>query len=109
MLEQIYYKEINLDDEENFTMDITKDNAVDKKKFLAGEEYLLSVFSIKPVRNNDVTKWNDFAKIEALSEKINNAKRTKNDVFDLIITISMERTPKVPFEEKLKLLNLKKS
>ena len=32
MLEQIYYKEINLDDEGNFTMDITKDNAVDKKK-----------------------------------------------------------------------------
>ena len=34
MLEQIYYNEINLDDEgNNFTMDITKDNAVDKKHF----------------------------------------------------------------------------
>ena len=49
------------------------------KKFLAGEEYLVSGLSIKAVRNNDVTKWDDFAKIEALSEKINNAKRTKND------------------------------
>ena len=56
MLEQIYYKEINLDDEGNFTMDITKDNAVDKKKKLAGEEYLVSGLSIKPARNNDVIK-----------------------------------------------------
>ena len=48
-----------------------------KKKFLAGEEYLVSGLSIKPLRNNDVTKWDNFAKIEALSEKLNNAKRTK--------------------------------
>ena len=32
MLEQIYYKEINLDDEGNFTLEIAKDNAVDQKK-----------------------------------------------------------------------------
>ena len=57
MLEQIYYKEINLDDEGNFTMDITKDNVVDKKKKkLAGEEYLVRGLSIKPVRNNDLIK-----------------------------------------------------
>ena len=49
------------------------------KKFLADEEYVVSGLSIKTVRNNDVTKWDNFAKIEALSEKINNAKRTKND------------------------------
>ena len=66
MLEQIYYKEINLDDEGNFTMDITKDNAVDKKKFLADEEYLVSGVLIKPVRNTGKTKWDDFAKIESL-------------------------------------------
>ena len=72
---------------------------------MAGEEYLFSGFSIKPVRNNDVTKWYNFAKIEGLSEKINNAKRIKNDLFDLTITFLMEGTPKVPFEERLKLLN----
>ena len=33
MLEQIYYKETNLDEEGNFTMDITKNNAVSKRKF----------------------------------------------------------------------------
>ena len=77
MLEQIYYKEINLDDEGNFTIDITKADAVGKKKFVAGQEYVVSGLSIKPLRNNDVTKWDNFAKIEALSEKLNNAKRTK--------------------------------
>ena len=100
MLEQIYYKEINLDDEGNFTLDITKDNAVDKKKFLADEEYLVSGILIKPVRNNGKTKWDDFAKIESLSEKINNAKRTKTNFFDLIVTVLTEGTPKVSFEEK---------
>ena len=49
------------------------------KKFLADEEYVVRGLSIKTVRNNDVTKWDNFAKIKALSEKINNAKRTKND------------------------------
>ena len=33
MLEQIYYKEINLNGEGNFTMNITKNNAVNKKSF----------------------------------------------------------------------------
>ena len=48
-------------------MDITKDNAVDKKKFLVGEKYLVSGLSIKPVRNNDITKWDNFDKIKTLS------------------------------------------
>ena len=50
-------------------MDVTKDNAVEKKTFLADEEYLASGLPIKAVRNNDEIKGNDFAKIEALSEK----------------------------------------
>ena len=81
-MEQIYYKEINLDDEGNFTMDITKDTLL-TKKLRAGQEYVVSGLSIKPLRNNDVTKWDDFAKIVALSEKINNAKPAKNGLFDL--------------------------
>ena len=72
---------------------------------MAGEEYLVNGLLMKSARNNDITKWDNFAKIEALSEKTNNAKKTKNDLFDLTITVSMEGTPKVPFEEKLKLLN----
>ena len=38
------------------------------KKKLAGEEYLVSGLSIKPARNNDVIKWDNFSKTEALSE-----------------------------------------
>ena len=38
MPEEIYYNQINLDDEGNFEMDITKDNVVDKKKFLVDKE-----------------------------------------------------------------------
>ena len=71
MLEHIYYMEINLDDEKNFTVEITKDNVVDKRRFLSGEEYLVSGLLIKAVRNNDATKWDDFAKTEALSGKNN--------------------------------------
>ena len=103
-MEQIYYKEINLDDEGNFTMDITKDTLL-TKKLRAGQEYVVSGLSIKPLRNNDVTKWDDFAKIVALSEKINNAKPAKNGLFDLTIAVLMKGSPKESFEEKLKLLN----
>ena len=57
MPEEIYYNKINLDDEGNFEMDITKDNVVDKKSFwLTKNEYLVSGLSVKPVRNNDITK-----------------------------------------------------
>ena len=103
-MEQIYYKEINLDDEGNFTMDITKDTLLTKKLW-AGQEYVVSGLSIKPLRNNDVTKWDDFAKIVALSEKINNAKPIKNGLFDLTMVVLMKGSPKESFEEKLKLLN----
>ena len=62
MFEKIYYNETNLDDEGNFTVDITNDDAVNKKKFLAGEEYLVSVVLIKAVRSNDLTKYSNFDK-----------------------------------------------
>ena len=44
MLEQIYYKEINLDDNGNFTMNMAKDNAVDKKSFWQVKNTLLVAF-----------------------------------------------------------------
>ena len=75
MFEKICYNETNLDDEGNFTVDITNDDAVNKKKFLAGEEYLVSVVLIKAVRSNDLTKYSNFDKIKMLSEKINDSKK----------------------------------
>ena len=75
MFEKICYNETNLDDEGNFTVDITNDDTVNKKKFLAGEEYLVSVVLIKAVRSNDLTKYSNFDKIKMLSEKINDSKK----------------------------------
>ena len=69
MLEEICCKEIDLDDEGNFTMDIAKDGAIDKKTLPASEEYLASGRFIKPVTNNDVTKWDAYPKIQNLSKK----------------------------------------
>ena len=45
-----------------------------KKSFwLMKNKYLVSGLSIKPVRNNDITKWDDFDKIKILSEIINDS------------------------------------
>ena len=97
-MEQIYYKETNL-------QWILQKITLLIKKLRAGQEYVVSGLSIKPLRNNDVTKWDDFAKIVALSEKINNAKPIKNGLFDLTMVVLMKGSPKESFEEKLKLLN----
>ena len=74
MLEQICCKEIDLEDEGNFTMNIAKDGAIDKKTLPASEEYLASGRLIKPVTNNYVTKWDAYPKIQNLSKKINRSK-----------------------------------
>ena len=44
MLEQIYCKKINLDGERNFTMDVTNDNAVHKKKVWPVKNIFLVAF-----------------------------------------------------------------
>ena len=49
----------------------------------------------------------DFDKIKTLSEKINYSKEKKEikDLFALTMTVSLDDEPKVPWEEKLSLLN----
>ena len=105
MLEQICYKEIKLDDGGNSTLDNIKDNALDRKKFLSAEKYLVTELSIKPVINKNVTKWNHYPKIENLSKKISSAKITKGDVFDLTVEASIMRELNEPYIKNLKLLN----
>ena len=80
MLEQNYFKEIDFDNERNFAMDITKDSAIDRNTISVGEEYLASGPSMKPVRNNDVTRCGNYPKFENLSKKHNSDKRTKEDL-----------------------------
>ena len=102
MPEEIYYNKINLDDEGNFEMDITKDNVVDKKSFwLTKNEYLVSGLSVKPVRNNDITKWDDFDNSLWDNKWL---KKIKKELFDLTQTVSLDDEPKVPWEENLRLV-----
>ena len=61
-------------------MDIAKGNAVDKKKFLDREEYLVIDLSIKFVTNNGITRWDDFEEIKAQKKK------RFEDLFDLTVT-----------------------
>ena len=74
MLEEICCKEIDLDDEGNFTMDIAKDGAIDKKTLPASEEYLASGRFIKP-------KWDAYPKIQNLSKKISRSKTKQRKTF----------------------------
>ena len=102
MPEEIYYNKINLDDEGNFEMDITKDNVVDKNSFwLTKNEYLVSGLSVKPVRNNDITKWDDFDNSLWDNKWL---KKIKKELFDLTQTVSLDDEPKVPWEENLRLV-----
>ena len=84
-------------------MDIAKDNDDDKKKsFWLVKNILLMTFWIKPLRNNDVTKWDNFDKIKTLSEKTNDLKK---DLLDLTRTVSLDGKQRVYWEEKLRLVN----
>ena len=41
-MEFFYNKEVELNEENNFTIDISKNNNIDGQRFNAGEEYLIS-------------------------------------------------------------------
>ena len=49
------------------------------KKVSGWQGILVSGLLIKPVRNNDITKWGHFDKIKTLSEKINDPSPQKKD------------------------------
>ena len=52
-----------------------------KKTLPASEEYLASGRFIKPVTNNDVTKWDAYPKIQNLSKKISRSKTKQRKTF----------------------------
>ena len=74
-MELICYNELDLDDENNFTMHIGKDNAVESQKFINGDEYLISGLDLKRKAVVDCTKWKDYDKIKAIFDSINSAKK----------------------------------
>ena len=75
-MEFIYQKESNLGNENNFTIEISKKNNVEKEKFISGDEYLLSSLDLK-LKDEDITKWTDYKETEALSNLFNTTKKKK--------------------------------
>ena len=75
-MEFFYKKEVELNEKNNFTIDILKDNNVNGQRFNAGEEYLMSGLELLPTEV-DLTKWEVFKKIKAISDRINETKEKK--------------------------------
>ena len=78
-MEFFYKKEVDLDEENNFAVDISKDNNVGGQRFNAGEEYLISGLELLPTEV-DLTRWEDFKEIKAISDRINEAKEKKENI-----------------------------
>ena len=68
-MEFIYQKESNLDKENNFTIEISEKNNVEKEKFIGGDEYLLSSLDLK-LKNEDVIKWTYYKEIYTIRTSI---------------------------------------
>ena len=47
-MEFFYKKKVDLDEENNFTIDISKDHNIDRQHFNADEEYLISNLELVP-------------------------------------------------------------
>ena len=57
-MDSIYQRQSNLDEENNFTIEISRKSNVEKGKFVSGDEYLLSSLDLK-LKDEDMTKWKD--------------------------------------------------
>ena len=73
----IYLKNIHLDNNNKFDIELTKGNAVEKTRFLKRNNYLLTGLNISPKIEDDLTKCPDYKKIKKLSNKINEIKKKK--------------------------------
>ena len=77
-MEFIYKKEADLDDQNNFLVDLVPKNEVDGNYFKGKEEYLISGIEIKP-EVVDFTKWSNFSIIKQISDRLNKAKKNKEN------------------------------
>ena len=73
-MEFFYRKEVDLDEKNNFTLNILRDNNVEEQRFIAGKEYVISNLELIPTEV-DLTKWKDFKKIKATSDRLNEVKQ----------------------------------
>ena len=102
-MEFIYQKESNLDKKNNFVIEISEKNNVEKEKFIGGDEYLLSSLNLK-LKDEDIIKWTDYKEIEALSNLINATKKKNLSNIDLTMVVKLPNN--ISFENRiLKLMN----
>lgn len=66
----IYQREANLDNENNFTVNTSVKNNVEKEKFIGGDGYLLLKLKADSIR-----KLKDYDKIKTLLDLINETKK----------------------------------
>ena len=67
-MEFFYRKKTNLNEENNFTHNISKDNNVEGQHFIDISNLELILTDV------DLTKWDDFDRIKKISQRINKAK-----------------------------------
>ena len=103
-MEIIYYKRLDLGANNNNTINISENNAVEGQTFIGGEEYLISGIELRP-KTTDFTKWKDYDKIKAIPDRINPVKRNNEGKFNLPIVAKLNNI----IGEKNRFLRLKKN
>ena len=81
----IQQRELNLDEKNNFLIEISEKQC-GKDKFIVGGEYLLLSLDLK-LKDEDITKWTDYQKIEALPNLINATKKKNLSNVDLMMVV----------------------
>ena len=73
----IYLKSANLDDENKFKIELTKDNKVKEVKISKNQNYLWTNLKISRRIEEHITKWNDYNRIKKLSDFILQKRKMK--------------------------------
>ena len=69
---------MDLDDENNFLVDLAPKNEVGGNYFKGKKEYMISGLEIKP-EVVDFTKWRDFSIVKQILDRLNKAKKDKEN------------------------------
>ena len=71
---------------------------MEKEKFIGGDEYLLLSLDLK-LKDEDITKWTDYQKIEALSNLINVIKKKNLSNIDFVMVVKLLNS--ISFENRI--------
>ena len=88
---------MNLDEKNNFLIEISEKQC-GKDKFVVGGEYLLLSLDLK-LKDEDITKWTDYQKIEALSNLINVIKKKNLSNIDFVMVVKLLNS--ISFENRI--------